>query len=192
MIASVITWIVAKSAIGSAAIEGAKLIPWKWIGVGLSVIAVVSVIGFGYLHVRNLQADLVNTATQLAEQRLKAGLEKARADAISKAHDLQVDQMQKLEDERSRIEQEAAALRTEIQNLNLEDISHEDQAKADAAIARLNARNAELNRLQSHESGNRNVRAGKAADGKAGKARTGGFVKRAIQALRKDGVHHAD
>ncbi len=182
--------------IGIATITGffaKKLVPWKLIGVGLAALAILATVSGGFLYINNLQNNLVESQRELATQRLKTEFEKARAAAIVFDHDTQVERLQKLEGQKMDIENEAAALRKTIEDINLEeDLNSEDHVKADAAIARLNARNTELNRMQSHESGHREVRPGKAAGTKAGKAPAASAFKRAIQALRKDGVHQPD
>jgi chromosome segregation ATPase len=181
------TWLATK--LGLSALE----ISWKWIGVGLAVIGLLCVIGFGYLHVENLKSDLLEKTEQLAVANRKAEEAHARADAVKKEHDDQVARIETLEHQRTEIAVEVTKLRTELAKLDLEqDLESDDEQKADAAIGRLNAAHARVNGLLRAASGAKDgVRSGQAAGSKARAAGAGSALQRALQALRKDGVSDA-
>jgi septal ring factor EnvC (AmiA/AmiB activator) len=161
-----------------------KSIPWKWIGIGLAALAVVSAIAGGYLYVDHLTSSLAETRAELATETRKAAEADARANAIKAQHDVQIERINKLEDERSTIAQEVLGLRATIQDLDIEeDLASDEEDKANAALGRLNARNLELNRLLDTASGYQ-VHPGPATGSKAGKADAPSPIRRALEALR--------
>jgi septal ring factor EnvC (AmiA/AmiB activator) len=171
------------------AVTALKDIPWKWIGVALLVLAVGLTITFGYLHVENLRKELETKTAQLAAEHQKLELAEATTRAIRLEHDNQVERIQTLEKQRTDIAIEVTKLRTDLANLDLEqDMESDDEQKADAAIARLNAAHARLNGLLRGASGPDQLHSGKDPGSEARKAGAPGPLRRALQALRQDGV----
>jgi hypothetical protein len=162
-----------------------KAIPWKWIGILVAILILVGVGAGIYLHVDGLKKDLIATNQKLATEELLKKEAEARADDIMTQHSLQVERIETLEDQRRRIAGEVMTLRKTIQDLDIEgDLESDNAEKADGAIARLNARNVQLNRLLEHASGKDVVRAERSAPGKASKAGTPSALQRALEALR--------
>lgn len=147
----------------------AKSIPWKWIGIGLVVIAILASITGGYLYVSHLQNNLVEANAKLASEQVLRQEANARADAIKVQHDSQVIRINALETQRSAIASEVMTLRNTIQNMDIEeDIESDNAEKADAAVASFNAHNRQLNRLLERASGGDQVRSGSGAGSEAG------------------------
>lgn len=165
-------------------------ISWKWIGVGLMTIAMIGVVLTGALHIKRLTDDLEQKTADLATETRKAAEADARADAIKAEHDVQIERINALEDQRTKIANEVVGLRTTIQNLDIEeDLASDDEAKADAAVDRLRARNRELNGMLNHASGGQaEVRSGPGAGSKAGPASAPSTLQRALEALRQKRV----
>jgi len=162
-----------------------KEVPWKWIGVFLAVLGLCGVIFAGYLHVENMQKDLEQAKSDLAQERVLKEEAKARSAAILAEHDVQIERINDLEDQRSKIAVEVMGLRNTLANLDIEgDIESDNADKANAAVGRLNARNAELNRMLNSASGSGSVRTGQGAGGKASSPSSGPTLQRAVQTLR--------
>jgi hypothetical protein len=181
--------------VGIAAAEGAatsvvKSIPWKWIAAACLAIAIGGVVFAGYEHVRDLTKDLEVAKAAAAEEQVLKNEAIARANELQKEQADQVERINDLEAQRSKIAVEVTTLRTTMQNLDLEqDIQSDDLQKADAAIKTLNARNAQLNRLLSNASGGgAKVRANTVGAAKASPPSSPNFIQRTLQALRPNGV----
>jgi phosphate/sulfate permease len=179
---------------GLATAEGAlKEIPWKWIIVALVAGAIALIIFLGYAHVESLKKDLETRTEQLATEKAARQLAEATTNAIKLDHDFQVSRINDLENQRYDIAVEVTKLRTDLAHLDLEqDLESDDEQKADAAIGRLNAAHGRIDQLLRDASGTKPViRPGKAPGSQAGASGAPGYFKRAVQALRKDGVPNA-
>lgn len=187
-----IAGIFAKLGIG-AALKMLKDIPWTWIAGGLVALAIGLTIFLGYQHVQDLKSDLVTATSQLANERAARQLAEATKNAVIAEHDLQIERINSLEQQRYDIAVEVTQLRTDIAQLNLEqDLEQDNEEKADAAIGRLNAAHARLDRMLRDASGAKPVvHARKGAGSKARPAGARGYLDRAVQALRKNGVSDA-
>jgi hypothetical protein len=157
-----------------------KSIPWNWIGILAGVLVLVGI----YLHVESLKNDLVQARSDLAHERVLKQEAIARADDILTQHSLQVERIEALEDRRKTLAGEVMALRKTIQELDIEgDIEGDNADKADEAVARLNARNRDLNRLLERASGQNVVRSNQGAGSKASPPGARSALQRALQAL---------
>lgn len=143
-----------------AAFFAGKIVPWKWIGVGLAVLAILGSIGGGVFYVNNLQAKYTESQKELAIQTLATDLANQRAGQIQSQHDEQVVRVDELEKSRSALSEDVSKLRAEMSALDLEvDIDSDKPEAADAAIARLNAAHVDLNGLLDRASRNLRGRA---------------------------------
>jgi hypothetical protein len=142
-------------------------IPWKLVLIGLSALLVLALVAGGYLYVSKIQNDLIGAKTALTrEQSLRSEAE-ARADQIQLQASMQTVRIDALEAQRTSIAHEVVQLRDTIRNMDIEDdIAGDNDEKADHAVATLNARNRELNRLLEHAAGDQ-VRPGPSSDSKA-------------------------
>ncbi len=137
-----------------------KVLPWKLIGIGLAVLAIVGTIGGGVWYVDNLQDKYAESQKELAVQTLATDLANQRAASIQGQHDEQVVRVGELESARKELNEDVSKLRGEIADMNLEeDIESDKPETADAAIGRLNAAHRDLNGLLQRASRNLRGRA---------------------------------
>lgn len=163
----------------------------KWAAIGMGVLAIVGVIGAGLWHIQSMQKDLEKVNADLAQERVLHQAADARANAIVAEHDSQIDRINQLEDQRSNIAVEVTKLRSQIQELDIEsDIEGDNEDKAQAAVAALNARSADIDRRLRNVSrpASGQVRSGNDRAGKASPTWTSNPLQRALQALRKEPV----
>lgn len=122
----------------------AKNIPWKLIVICAAAAFIGLIVFAGYETFATTQSDLVKARAEAAQEKDRANAEKARADNYVVQHDAQIIRIDALEKARTQVEEHAAELQTQINDMTLEEDFNNDTAKA---ILTLNARNRELNRL---------------------------------------------
>ncbi len=136
---------------------GLSVFPWKLIGVGLAVLAIVGTIGGGVLYVNNLQNKYVESQQELATQKIATEIAEHRAEQVTIQHEFQVARVGVLESVRKELTENISVLRAEIADLNLEEDI--ESATPDRAIDRLNAAHRDLNGLLERASKNLSGRA---------------------------------
>jgi septal ring factor EnvC (AmiA/AmiB activator) len=144
-----------------AAYFAGKVVPWKWIGIGLAVLAIVGSIGGVVYSVDQLQTKYADSQKALAEQTLATNLANQRAGQIQDQHNEQVRRADALETSRKDLTEDVSKLRAEIDAMDLEQDIESDQP--DTAATHLNAGHADLNRML--ERASRNLRGRAPVDG---------------------------
>ena len=133
---------------------GGFTISWKWITVGIILLVIGGSMFAGYTYIHGLTEQVATAEAAKAQAEVLKNAAEARANDIQKQHDAQIDRINTLEAQRTQIASEVMSLRQQLNDTNVEkDVEGNDAKKADAAVAALNARNAQLNRLLSQASG---------------------------------------